>query len=1286
MLEPPICARQNAVFHLDAEVSDGCRERSNPRVPGVQMQNARSFYLKLPVVILVTLASALAPVAAEALPAPKSLSPTPAAGNAARVTVVKAPIVSLKALAIVSPQPTITSLSPAAAVAGGAAFTLTISGSSFNSTSIARWGATPLGITSYSATQLTASVPAALIATPGTASIMVTTSGVVSPAAAFTITPAAPAITSISPASAIAGQAFTMTVNGTHFAPQAAVNVGSVPLSTTYVSTTQLRASVPATSVPTAGKALVTVSTAGGTSAAAPLTVTQPMPSVTSLSPGSVVAGSQAFILAIHGANFLPGSGSTTVRWNYTVLATTYQSGSQLTAVVPAGLISGPGTVNISVATTAGNSSSLAFTITAAPPVITSVSPARITAGNGAFVLSVFGTQFSSTATVNWGSTPLATSQLGGSTLVAQVPASLVTTPGSANVTVTTAGGTSAPVSFGILQPLAQISSLNPASIAAGSAKFTLTINGASFATNSQARFGTTYLATTYISSTQLTATVTSNLIASAGAIGITIYTPGVGWSPSASFTVSAALPTITSLSPASLRAGGAGFMLTINGTAFTPASTCMWGASSVGVVYVSPTQLIAAVPASLIVNSGTGSVAVATQTGTSAPATFTINPAPPAISGLNPGVATAGRAVFTMTITGSYFTSASTAKWGSTALTTTFVSQSQLTAAVPAKLIAAAGSSTITVTTTAGASGPATFTVYPAPRIVTAPLPSGTAGSSYSGTITVAGGVPGYTWSVSGLPDSMSFSNTSGDTLTIAGRPAQPGTMSFQVSVQDSGGGAVGPVPYTVNIANGPNAANDGRLNGSYVCLLQGFIDDDGSRWASLASFEADGIGHFSSGVFDTNSQGIGSASGTITGSYNVGSDLNGLASLHTVLTDGAAGIETTQWALALSSATQPAQEFRMVEVDDLGQVPSGKQGMADCRMATPSAFSDSTISGASFVFALEGEDRGGDSRAAAGAFGASSGSVANGNIDLALGGSAAVQSAAFTGNYTSPDVNTGRFKIALKGAGKVSGLTVYIIDTNSMFILDNTSNDGEQAGNMRRQQQAAYSEASLGGNFVLYQRGAEFNNSTAQPSGYYAAVLEGSGDGAGSLTINQSYANDNGVYSEASAKGEPIALSLDSVHPGRAAYPSANGVTYLYFFDTGSALEMSVGDNGSLDSGWMESQTQTSFTNASLTGNYLFGEMPFFSNGSNDSLGELSLTAGGAINAALTTAGKSLFSWDQAASASYVWDATAPGAGTFLMTSGIESPSSCAAINAARFVCISQTDPAPSIQIAQQ
>jgi hypothetical protein len=726
--------------------------------------------------------------------------------------------------------------------------------------------------------------------------------------------------------------------------------------------------------------------------------------------------------------------------------------------------------------------------------------------------------------------------------------------------------------------------------------------------------------------------------------------------------------------------------MLTMNGTAFTPDATVIWGTTSLGTVYISPTQLSVAVPASLIEFPGTSSVTVSMAAGTSASATITINPASPVITSITPSSVIAGSAGFMLTMSGTAFTPNATAAWGSTALTTTYISQTQLTAVVPANLIAGAGTASVSVTTSAGTSPSIPVTINSAIKITTTTLPAGTAASAYSGSINVTGGAPGYTWTVTGLPSSMSYSNTSDSTLTISGTPVSSGAITFHVSVQDTMGAAAGPVTYTINVAVGPSGANNANLNGSYVCLLQGSIDTDGTRWATLASFQADGQGNFSGGIIDTNSYDIGSASGTMSGSYNIGADNNGMASIRTVLTQGAAGIQTTQWAIALSSAAQPARQFRMIEADDLGTLPSNQQGTAQCYLATTSAFAASTINGNSFAFGLDGEDNKSNMKSAVGLFSASHGKITGGNIDMAQGGNTTVQTAAFTATYTAPDPVSGRFTMNLNGAGNSTGFTVYIIDANRMFILDNTNDDGEQAGNMRTQQRATYSGANIIGSHVLYMRGAEFNSRGNMPSGYYADVFQGTGDGAGNIANNQSYKNDSGVYSAGNSNGDPAALSFDSAHPGRATFQSASGTTYLYLFNNNSAFEMGVGSNGSLESGWLEPQVQTSFTSAALAGNYLSGNLSLFNIEPSSSVGVFNVTSSGVINAELNTASQGNLFWDQSTSTTYSWDATAPGTGSFLIANSTQGGAGCVVISATKFVCASQTDQAPSIQVIEQ
>jgi len=90
----------------------------------------------------------------------------------------------------------------------------------------------------------------------------------------YTINPAKPTITSLSPNSATAGASgFQMTITGANFTSNAVVKWNSATVVSSYTSPTQLAATVPAGMVANAGSASVTVTTAGGTSTAATFTI-----------------------------------------------------------------------------------------------------------------------------------------------------------------------------------------------------------------------------------------------------------------------------------------------------------------------------------------------------------------------------------------------------------------------------------------------------------------------------------------------------------------------------------------------------------------------------------------------------------------------------------------------------------------------------------------------------------------------------------------------------------------------------------------------------------------------------------------------------------------------------------------------------------------------------------------------------------------------------------------------------------------------------------------------------
>jgi hypothetical protein len=114
------------------------------------------------------------------------VNPAPGGGTSPAVTFVIRPATN--------PVPSINSLAPNSAVAGGAAFQLTVNGSNFVANSVVNWNGSPRSTGFSSATQLTAQVLASDIVTAGSATVTVTNpapGGGTSSGAAFTITAAA---------------------------------------------------------------------------------------------------------------------------------------------------------------------------------------------------------------------------------------------------------------------------------------------------------------------------------------------------------------------------------------------------------------------------------------------------------------------------------------------------------------------------------------------------------------------------------------------------------------------------------------------------------------------------------------------------------------------------------------------------------------------------------------------------------------------------------------------------------------------------------------------------------------------------------------------------------------------------------------------------------------------------------------------------------------------------------------------------------------------------------------
>ena len=444
------------------------------------------------------------------------------------------------------------------------------------------------------------------------------------------------------------------------------------------------------------------------------------------------------------------------------------------------------------------------------------------------------GSNFASGATVLWNGSALSTSFVSANQLTASVPSNLIASPGSASITVQNPGGaTTNALTFTVSAPTPSISNLSPSSATAGGPGFTLTVNGSGFLSGSTVQWNGSALSTSYVNSGQLTASVAANLIASAGTATVMVVNPGGGTSNGVTFTVNAL--TITSLSPNLATAGGGAFTLTVNGSGFVSGSTVRWNGASLPTTFVSGTQLNTTVSAGLIASAGTATITTVNPGGgTSNGVTFTVNAL--TITSLNPNVATAGGPAFTLTVSGAGYVNGSTVQWNGSALSTTFLSTTQVTATVPANLIASAGTATLTVVNPGGGiSNGVTFTVNTLTITSLNPNAATVGGPAFTLTVRGAGYVNGSTVRWNGVSLSTTFvSGTQLNAAVSAGLIASAGTAT--ITVLNPGGGTSNGVSFIVNALTitsvSPNAATTGGSAFTLTVNGAGFVSSSTVQW----------------------------------------------------------------------------------------------------------------------------------------------------------------------------------------------------------------------------------------------------------------------------------------------------------------------------------------------------------------------------------------------------------------------------------------------------------------------
>jgi uncharacterized protein (DUF1800 family) len=266
-----------------------------------------------------------------------------------------------------------------------------------------------------------------------------------------------PILSTVTPDLVVIGK-FSLTLTGSGFMNGSVVNFGSQPLTTTFVSPTELTATGSATiaQVGTVNVSVTNPNPVSATSAPIPVQVVASSNIVVTLTPKSVTIGAgntTQFQATVTGTTDIQVSWSVNgVPYGNNTVGTVDGNGNYTAPVNIVGL----GSVTVTAASVVDPTKSGSATVTLSNPVptLTAITPGTI--GPGAFQLTFYGTGFVATSTATFGGQPLqityvtdtmitavgtATSaQAGNAPIMVTNPVPGGGTSNSLNVTVTTSG------------------------------------------------------------------------------------------------------------------------------------------------------------------------------------------------------------------------------------------------------------------------------------------------------------------------------------------------------------------------------------------------------------------------------------------------------------------------------------------------------------------------------------------------------------------------------------------------------------------------------------------------------------------------------------------------------------------------------------------------------------------------------------------------------------------------------------------------------------------------------
>ena len=306
-----------------------------------------------------------------------------------------------------------------------------------------------------------------------------------------------------------------------------------------------------------------------------------------------------------------------------------------------------------------------------------------------------------------------------------------------------------------VVNPQPVVTALSPTSGHSGQASLTLTLTGSGFDGFSVVRWNGSDRLTTVVNTTTIQAAITAADLAAVGTADVTVFTPAPGGGTSSALTFTITPGPTLSVSASTVAPGASVTVNLVNGfggaqdwLALAPVGSP--NTSNLGWTYIGANVTTRSWSVAMPATAGTYEFRLFPDNGYTRVATsppVVVDPSltpPPVVTSLSPSRTVVGAGGFTLRVIGSKFVPSSVVLWNGQSRATTFISTTEIRAAIGAADVAAIGTAQVAVRTPSpggGTSGSLTFSIDPPPSLSpsSTTVPGGTAV-----TVTLTGGAGG--------------------------------------------------------------------------------------------------------------------------------------------------------------------------------------------------------------------------------------------------------------------------------------------------------------------------------------------------------------------------------------------------------------------------------------------------------------------------------------------------------------------------------------------------------------